>query len=491
MKLRFILAASALWLLLSGFCNAADLVGYWPLDENQGAVAGDAIGDYDGIIHGCTWIPAKIGSGLSFNGTSTDYVEISNTTSPNPYRLTHVTLSAWIYPKAYPTGYPMWWNGIVGKAYYTESTYGIRLGYDRKLYFCVYGPFGAGGSVKSFSYKSSSDILLNEWHHVAVTYDGEYIKFYLDGALDAVYTESRLSGLYNQNIFIGSTYANGRYFNGYIDEVKIYNGALTIQEVEAEYERSGETVPYSADISAASTAPVIDGFLNDACWQTAATVDFVDNSTEGTPNASTTGYMCYDSENLYFGFLCSEPNISSIVATVSERDGRVCDDDCVELFIDTGFTRTSCYYFGLNTLDTQADDKWNSSTSLANGWDGFWEGKTQVGANSWSAEMHIPLTNFALDKAVGNTWGINLCRERKTQSEVTSWSPTFGKLSNPQYLGTVHGLNIDFSPYKTGITAPSLYYEFTDGRLKLICTQTFTNNTSSAKQIKIIRKHAP
>ena len=84
MKLQFMVIACILWLLALEFCAAANLVGYWALDENQGTVAGNsAVSGYGGVLNGCTWLPSKVGSGLDFNGTS-DYVVVSNTTSPNP-----------------------------------------------------------------------------------------------------------------------------------------------------------------------------------------------------------------------------------------------------------------------------------------------------------------------------------------------------------------------------------------------------------------------
>lgn len=239
--LRILLICVGAFLATHG-SYSANLVGYWSLNENQGTTAGNsAISGYDGVVHGCTWSPSKVNSGLEFNGTSTDYVVVSNTTSPNPFAITHVTLSAWIYPKAYPAGDPVRWGGIVGKAYYSESTYGMRLGYDKRIHFCVYGPFGSGGAVTSFDHRGTTDVSLNKWHHAAVTYDGSSVKFYLDGVLNATHQESRLPGLYNQNIFIGSTYASGRYFSGYIDEAKIYDGALSAEEVAEEYESGGSS----------------------------------------------------------------------------------------------------------------------------------------------------------------------------------------------------------------------------------------------------------
>ena len=54
--------AFVLWLFALEFCNAADLAGHCSLDENRGTVAGDLAGDYDGVLHGCTWQPGTYNS---------------------------------------------------------------------------------------------------------------------------------------------------------------------------------------------------------------------------------------------------------------------------------------------------------------------------------------------------------------------------------------------------------------------------------------------
>ncbi|MFA6666696.1 MAG: LamG domain-containing protein, partial [Armatimonadota bacterium] len=210
--------------LLACTVNGAELAGYWSFDEDQGTVAKtSAASGYDGEIHGAKWVPGKVGSALEFNGES-DYVEIKDTAKNSPFAITSMSISAWINPSAYPKGSPVFWAGIAGKAYYGESTYGLRIGSDGKVFFNVYGPFGEAGKIKSFLYgrESKTKVSLNQWHYVAVTYDNENVKFYLDGRLDSVYKENRLPEINKQSIFIGSTYAKGRYFKGIIDEVKIY-----------------------------------------------------------------------------------------------------------------------------------------------------------------------------------------------------------------------------------------------------------------------------
>ncbi|HAH87360.1 MAG TPA: hypothetical protein DCL60_08315, partial [Armatimonadetes bacterium] len=438
-------------------------------------------------IHGAKWVPGKVGSALEFNGES-DYVEIKDTAKNSPFAITSMSISAWINPSAYPKGAPVFWAGIAGKAYYGESTYGLRIGSDGKVFFNVYGPFGEAGKIKSFLYgrESKTKVSLNQWHYVAVTYDNENVKFYLDGRLDSVYKENRLPEINKQSIFIGSTYAKGRYFKGIIDEVKIYKGALTDAEVVEEYKKGGGTARLtSGNLPKINEAPSLDGALSDPCWQKALKVDLVSNNTGKTPKAPTAAYTCYDDKNLYIAFLCKEPFMDKIKANVTERGGAVWNDDCVEIFIDPGLSRKNYYHFMVNSKNVQSNAKWDGPNNEERGWDGEWQSSTSLQPDGWTAEIKIPLSNFALASDVGSSWGINLCRERKTEPENTSWSPTFGAFHSPEKFGTIREFNADVTPYKIAVSAPALNYSFKDNKPSLQLTQSFINSSKEPRQVNI------
>jgi hypothetical protein len=472
------LMASAAW--------SAELAGYWSFDENQGTVAKtSAVSGYDGEIHGAKWVPGKVGSALKFNGEG-DYVEIKDTAADSPFALTSMSISAWIKPEAYPQPSPVRVAGIAGKRLATESTYGLRLSHNGRAYFTVYGPFGEGGKIADFHYTGGKDqqISLNEWHYVVVTYDNTSIKFYINGKLIQTYKETRLPGINKQSIFIGSTNGKMRYFKGIIDEVKIYKGALTDAEVAAEYRSEGKPVRTTGNLPKISEVPSLDGTLSDPCWQKALKVEFVNNSTVKTPKAATTGYVCYDDKNLYIAFLCKEPLMDRIKANVAKRSVDIWQDDCVEVFIDPGASRKSYYHFIMNSKNVQFEEKF-TTIGIENGWVGAWQSATSKQADGWTAEMKIPLSNFALASNIGTTWGLNLCRERKTEPENTAWSPTFLGFHAPEMFGTVREFNTDFAPYQIEVSAPALSYIFKNEKPSLQYTQSFTNSSQKARQVRI------
>ena len=82
----------------------------------------------------------------------------------------------------------------------------------------------------------SSDIPLNQWVHVAATYDGSHVRAYINGLQDGASTP--LTGSIDNNnapVYIGKSQFYPRNFNGRIDEIRIYDTALSGQEIAALY----------------------------------------------------------------------------------------------------------------------------------------------------------------------------------------------------------------------------------------------------------------
>lgn len=178
--------------------------------------------DFDGteyITFG--WAPETVFErSVNFDPTNTDYIDIEDNLDPNP---SGFTLSCWIKRDTNSGG-----KAILSKrdAAYTE-------GFDFKL--TNGGNFqvrwrDSGGSSQSLI--SSVVIPQNEWHHLAVTYNGTTGTLYIDGIAD---TSSNLNPPVpnNQSFFIGAAGKNApqAFFDGNIDEVRVWESALTATQL--------------------------------------------------------------------------------------------------------------------------------------------------------------------------------------------------------------------------------------------------------------------
>jgi len=163
---------------------------------------------------------------MNFNGTG-DYIDTGGAASLNTGN--QITVSAWIKPTHWGNTY---WDGIVGKS--NDSLHGYvlaKLSTSDALAFSI-----RSGYQASFSPLPP----VNVWTHIVGTYDGANIKIYQDGIEK---NSTPYIGTVETN---GSTLAIGRlyswwneaYFKGSISEVKIWNRALSLAEVETLYESS-------------------------------------------------------------------------------------------------------------------------------------------------------------------------------------------------------------------------------------------------------------
>lgn len=173
----------------------------------------------------------KPGSGeaLEFNGTS-DYISVSHNNNLNAD--SGLTIEAWI--KASSWAKAQWQNVIVSKDGWAsgDEGYTLRAGDNGKLSFNV----GDGGSGGWHEVASGSVMKTGQWYHVAGTFDGTTLRVYINGIEQASAAYSGLIATTTYDLNIGRiTYTAGgtRNFAGEIDEVKIWDKALSATELRA------------------------------------------------------------------------------------------------------------------------------------------------------------------------------------------------------------------------------------------------------------------
>jgi prepilin-type N-terminal cleavage/methylation domain-containing protein len=208
----------------------SSLIGYWPLDEGTGTVAYDyagtnATGSWNGTATGTNgyYSVGKIGSFAgAFDGLST---YIINTATSSVFNLTTgVTMVAWVKLNASSTDEKV----ISKRPSYVLTIYNNNIP-ETEIFI-------ASTSYDTRSAGGGTTLANGKWYQVAGTYDGATIKTYVNGALDRQVAAPGSMDIVSNALNIGKT-ADGvaNYFNGLIDDARVYNRALSAAEIAALY----------------------------------------------------------------------------------------------------------------------------------------------------------------------------------------------------------------------------------------------------------------
>lgn len=176
-----------------------------------------------------TQVPGRFGTALNFDGVD-DYVEVADDAT---IESSNITVEAWVKNSSSPGTY----RYIVSKYYEDKSgswsSYALYTGGTGGLFFYV----GSTTTAK-LSPDAGTGIWDGEWHHIVGTYDGSMVRLYVDGAEVGTGTSATLSIAYDEgDLFIGTYVANQTRwcFPGVIDEVRVWNGVLTADQIVASY----------------------------------------------------------------------------------------------------------------------------------------------------------------------------------------------------------------------------------------------------------------
>ena len=206
------------------------LIGYWPLDEGAGTTTVDASGNghLGTLVNGPQWVDEV---GLHFDGDN-DYVDVGVLDGSGD----ELTLAAWFYSEDLASCVSRDCR-IVSKAtgtaendhYFMLST--IQSGNETRLRFRL----KTDGSTETLI-ASSGNLPEDTWVHAAAVYDGSNMQLFLNGA--AVGTTSRTGGLTTNDsipVWIGGNPPGGsdRPWEGFLDEIRIYDRALSQSEIQA------------------------------------------------------------------------------------------------------------------------------------------------------------------------------------------------------------------------------------------------------------------
>jgi len=186
----------------------------------------------NGTIHGAKWVKGRYGYALEFDGRD-DYVDLDNIATRLDDDATG-TISLWVKHERLGSN-PADTQGLF--AFYKDGTNRGKLQVDRNDHKYAFG-MNIGGSW-DINFKSDNATDTGNWHHVVITQDGTISRMYVDGNVQAA-TDS---GEWLDDIGALSRVEIGRIASqnametdGIIDEVRIYNRALSASEVKSRYQ---------------------------------------------------------------------------------------------------------------------------------------------------------------------------------------------------------------------------------------------------------------
>ena len=188
-----------------------------------------------------------------------------------------------------------------------------------------------------------------------------------------------------------------------------------------------------------SNPPVIDGKLDDACWETVTSSrDFRMHSPyDDRPATFDTEFsVIYDDNNLYIAVRAHDPNPDKIFRQIARRDH--VETEFISVCIDSYHDKNTCYCFFVNASGVMGDlFVSKNGGSLDDSWDAIWWAKTQIDEEGWIAEFRIPLSQLRFVNADEQIWGFDVMRSVHRNSEESFW------MEHPQDAsGFIHNFGI-------------------------------------------------
>ncbi|UCG48671.1 MAG: tetratricopeptide repeat protein [Phycisphaerales bacterium] len=234
-SVRMVTAAALLATVVGANVMKADLVAYWKLDDARGTKAIESVAGRNGELSGgAAWVKGHLGGALEFDGTD-DHVDCGGGKEkgdPNTWADISgpITIAAWIKVNTFTKE----WQTIISKG--DRSWRLARNGKKNSV------EFAANWLDTLWSVRGNVNVNDGKWHHVAGIYNGSTAFLYVDGKLDGLQPNSRRIASDNFDVCIGENLEKrGRQWNGVIDEVVIFNHALSRDELEQLCKLGGES----------------------------------------------------------------------------------------------------------------------------------------------------------------------------------------------------------------------------------------------------------
>jgi hypothetical protein len=200
------------------------LVAYYPFNGNANDESGNG---NNAVENNAMLVTDRFGNAqraYSFDGVD-DHIKVPD--APNFHITNSLTISAWVKLGSQAIDYQnivsRWYNnGVSAASYVLEIDQN-----NKKPQFRHVGPTGLVGTT------ANHDIILNTWTHIVGSYDGNYTRIYIDGKLSTSVPNTGAISNASAPLMIGRHENNSNPFNGAIDDIRIYNRALSESEIDS------------------------------------------------------------------------------------------------------------------------------------------------------------------------------------------------------------------------------------------------------------------
>ncbi len=384
------------------FAKGAELKHSFPMREGSGQVIKDTVGKLSGKITGGTW---KNGN-LYLSGTGS-YIDV-----PNSKSVSDTTLNG-------PCSVELWFKPDESKDY-RKHQWLVGSGWDGQpagfnIEYLWHVLKVSGGAKPQWSgIGAKGNFSLTDWNHLVMTVDdkGQAV-LYVNG-VDVklpIKKNGKCKMVTSGEDLIFGGYPNHKdyQFKGGLAGIKIYKGALTAGEVNANYSKG-----------MAVSKITLDGKLDDAIWKNATVFDtFYKTGGKSSKIAvQAKAYITADKDYTYGAVECFEPAMQAL-AKKGTKNGDVKSvyyDDCIEFMLDADGDPTCYYHFIINANGAHAQAYRIENGRITSPWpaEKLWKSVAKKYADKWIVEFAIPHAILSEgDKGIGKNPKVNFARNRR------------------------------------------------------------------------------
>lgn len=239
--------------ILGAVVNGAPVpIAAYNFNEGSGTTLNDVSGNgLSGQVSGASWSTAgKNGGALSFDGVN-DWVTVADANKLD--LTTGMTMEAWVKPTTLPTG----WKSVILKERTGDHVYALHVNTG------VNRPAGEINRTSGFAdVRGKAKVATGAWTHLTTTYDGTTLKMFVNGV--QVSSKAASGSIITSTgalRFGGNGVWNDEFFNGLIDDIRIYNVALTQSEIQSDMNTpvANDTVAPTVSVTAPTGGATVSG----------------------------------------------------------------------------------------------------------------------------------------------------------------------------------------------------------------------------------------